>query len=528
MKSKSFLLLKSILFVFFFLGIAAYAFVELNKEETFTIESPSFFPFSSSVNTQVKEQISTNPLYDISFLNLSGGPLTVSAAADSQEFGLRLTVTTQGIFTVDFSTTSPGATSLGLSFVPLEGSSTFTFSVSPHLSSPEPISDITSSSSGGQSALLENVPNSIVIFSIPLIQQDATELFNLNNFRCQNNSISINGQEGNDILNVENSLDNLILNRYSSQDPNHMVFILNPLGSEGGFFVNDLINGTDTTQIYLTAIFPSIVENTSVTDSDKIVSIDQRVDLGKQNFKTTKDGGFYSTINGECLSPYCAFINSDEVLFFPNGSCTPEVVTKKSVKYNQFILPDFLSQLPSDAKISEVGIDMPFVSGTEVISMIINTNVIKERANVIFQAVPANSRVRQVLTITAAAKKKRQCSENSTSRAGFCGENNAQCVSKEFLGKCCEANSDGTVKRICHPANAFTCNCTENFAGTAFAISTSVEPEEDDKPRKCRKEFLCGGCKNNGKCCLADEKLNEVARCGPTPFAPGMCSCQAI
>ena len=490
------------------------------------------FPFSSVANTQVKGQLSTNPLYDISFLNVTGGSFTVSAAADSQEFGSKITVTAQGTFTVDFSQIPQSANSLGLSFVPLEGITTFTFNVSPHVVTSSSTSGTITSSSSGEIITAENRPNSLTVFSIPLEEDVLGQLFNENtNLRCENNLTSINIVSAYNILSEENSFDNLILNRFSSSNPNYSALIVTPSDLENlteKIFSKRLENTTNNTQIYITAIFPSILENTMATSPDLIATINQKVISEKINLKATKNGGFYNFRNDECLSPHCAFIDNGKILFSSNGSCIIETPTKKFVTYKPFILSDFFSELPTNAKVSKVEIDLPTVSGTEVISMITSTNIIKERAHVIFQVVPSKTKIRQVLTITLAEKKKRQCKEIYTGKDGYCGENNVQCISKEFFGKCCEANPDGTIKRNCNFANAFTCNCTENFADSAFVSSTSAKPEEDEKPRKCPKQFLCGGCKNNGECCLSNEKNEEVARCKPTPFVPGMCSCEAI
>ena len=132
----------------------AKAFVELDTEQTFTVESPEFSPFSETANYQAKNLNLMGGTFSFDVTNITGGPITVAPAGDSQEFGTPQTVNSTGSFKIDFSNVPPSIQTLGLSFVPLEGLTTITFKVRTE----EILTS--SSSSSGETSTFSGFPSS--------------------------------------------------------------------------------------------------------------------------------------------------------------------------------------------------------------------------------------------------------------------------------------------------------------------------------------------------------------------------------
>lgn len=102
--------------------------IELNQDQTITINNSGFFPFSEAANSEFKELVDINQHVAIIINTFDGKKLAVAPAADFREIGKKIHVMGDGAFVIDYKKTK--GNSFGLSFVP-KGPTTISINVQP-------------------------------------------------------------------------------------------------------------------------------------------------------------------------------------------------------------------------------------------------------------------------------------------------------------------------------------------------------------------------------------------------------------
>lgn len=293
MKHKSFGLKFSLVTMLFFtvLCLPAKAFLELNQELTFPIESKGIFPFSDTANAEVKKLTSEGKLLDATFTILSGGGIRISNTADGVEFGQPLHIPPSPsppqslTIPLDFTSSPQGTQSFGLSISPISGPTTFKILIKPAkvTDSTSPTTGITTpdtptngsgtSSGAGVSPTLSNKYNGVTIITTLLSESTISSLIKLiNNPQCKSTAKDINQSTTDSAL--TSSIEELISNNLSNSI-NNAVIVSRRDGSENQRIFKDYKNDSSTVQLYLTGIFPSIVKDGQTLGNIKFPCIDE-------------------------------------------------------------------------------------------------------------------------------------------------------------------------------------------------------------------------------------------------------------
>lgn len=529
-----------------FLYLPAYAFVELNTKQTFTIGEPGFFPFSSIANSTVKNALKTNKKVNIDFENLIGGPLNVAPAADSKEFGVQKSVPLSGSLTLDFSKVPKTANTLGLSFVPLEGSTTITFTVSLNTTTPEtgptpaPTEDVTTPEGTTQPAPTPEEedlppegtkePNGLIIRfgPVPIPVDLLGELFGeagicldeIINSDILNDCIipklgkgfqralieclveQLRGKETSRTTN--NKLSQITKYFTSSQEESNFVLDLEKLQKPTTSFNQIITNKSTETKLFATIIQPGLTDSTlssrktnnatqkNQTDfniHDPGITILETLISSKPLIKTENEEFFVGTgKKGDeekriCLKPSCSSFTDGTTS--NSASCTPKEISSRRVKFSPVQLSNFLEPFDTTSNENET-ITAQTLSGPRVSqNVIINTG----NAYVILQPVPPQARLAQRLTLNISLAKT-PCA-NEVKCDNLCGN----------IGACCRKNAQGFVTHTCQQLGGGSrCGCKEGTQTITAEILSNIP---------CLLPInSCGNlvqCIDNlGKCCEAD------------------------
>ena len=406
------------------LTISAFAqTIEIGSKQTLTVSSPGFFPFSSITNDQFKQDFPGNPNLDVFFTNFLGSPCNIAPAADFGEIGPPITVTGNGQFIIDFSMAGPNAGAFGLSLVPENGTCFFDILVQKHITT----SSTSSSSSSGDIITGDSFfPNSITVVGAFLPDSFVNQLSNeQNNPQCQNNPSGINSAPIAADPNFINSLYQELLGR-DAITSNKTIRNLNSKSTENYFtleatgtkklamavYNQQLSNTTNMLQIYVTGIFPSVSEESSVmiganrTFNPEIeVTLKDQVDpalaavqhalvSATMPWQLSPNGGNFIIQGGGCVGPFCTIVESGMVVIVPGGACTPEKLSKRRAGYPTVNPSKFFDPFPGASKTIQI-------PTTDIVNPKhpLVSKVLQDSAYLIFQPVPPGAMLIQQLML---------------------------------------------------------------------------------------------------------------------------------
>lgn len=420
MKNKVYTLWTLILSLLIFCSIAKAQTLEFEISQPLTISSPGFFPFSTVANNTFKEILPTNDTLTLQFSNFLGSPCAVAPAADFAEIGPQIIINGNGELTINFSNPPINPGQFGLSLVPQGGTCIFDLFIPPPAG--------TSSTSGG--IIIEQpsgddtiTPNSLTIFGtfLPdtLTEQLSSES---NNPLCGNspfgiNPLVINGTDGDDVFNVitnEFGLGSVSgqrsLNKAFKDEPDTFTLAI-PEGKNNAntVYVQKLTNITDMTKIFVTGVFPSFSSENNLMLGGRISDFDLEVTLKEQNlvalaavqhaivsatmpWQLSKNGGFFITQGGGCLSPFCVIVESGMIVVDPDGACTPDKLNKRKSGYPTFNPSKFFDPFPFASKTIQIPADNIVDPKHPLVSQ-----VVKDNAYLILQPVPPGAKINQQL-----------------------------------------------------------------------------------------------------------------------------------
>ncbi|OGI19507.1 MAG: hypothetical protein A3B68_04265 [Candidatus Melainabacteria bacterium RIFCSPHIGHO2_02_FULL_34_12] len=406
--------------------------LELNTTQTFTVFSPAFFPFTPTANNEVQTSFDSNPNLTVMFSNFLGSPCAIAPAADFSEIGPQINITGNGTFVLDFSGAMENANTFGLSFVPQGGTCLFDIFITP------PASSSTSSSgniiSGPQDTF---PPNAFTVAGTFLDASLVSQLSNEpDNPQCQNSISGINST----ILSDSNFF-NLVLDaifeggtevnlqRSSGKSSNLKDLAVKPSIGQSSVFTQifsdkqdkekavyniKLTNMTDETQIYVTGIFPSISEeSTLMIGGNRIVNPEPKIEvtLKEQDlaalaavqhsivsatmpWQLSNNGGYFITKGGGCVGPFCTIVESGMVIIIPGGACTPEKLNRRKAGYPTVNPSKLFDPFPVASKT----IQIPSQNIVDPTHPLIS-KVVRENAYLIFQPLPPKAKITQQLKI---------------------------------------------------------------------------------------------------------------------------------
>lgn len=393
--------------------------IEVGEKQTLSINSPGFFPFSTIGSNSLMSSLPNNPLLTITISNNTAGAFTIAPAKDFTEIGEKQTIMGNGTFTLDYSEAGPSFNgTLGVSIAPTQGISVFDLLVG--------TSNINTSSSSTSSSSGEPVtgdlfsPDSFTILGTFLSDNLVSQLSNENsNKECSSEPTGIsvsalsNTSLFDSVLNSVlsgNTAQRTVTNTASTDIDSVSITIPGKKLSVKSGYNLKLSNPTDKTKIYLTAIFPSVVENQTVMvgrileeglevtlkeqDNAALAAVQHAIISATMPWQLSNNGGFFITQGGGCTGPYCAITEQGMVTIVPGGSCTPSLVQKRKAGY----------PTTNPSKLFD-----PFVSASGVIqiptSSIVDPNhpqvskISKDSNYIILQPVPPGAKFTQQLKL---------------------------------------------------------------------------------------------------------------------------------
>ena len=171
---------------------------------------------------------------------------------------------------------------------------------------------------------------------------------------------------------------------------------------------------TDETQIYVTGIFPSISEeSTLMIGGNRIVNPEPKIEvtLKEQDlaalaavqhsivsatmpWQLSNNGGYFITKGGGCVGPFCTIVESGMVIIIPGGACTPEKLNRRKAGYPTVNPSKLFDPFPVASKT----IQIPSQNIVDPTHPLIS-KVVRENAYLIFQPLPPKAKITQQLKI---------------------------------------------------------------------------------------------------------------------------------
>ncbi len=407
-----------------FSQIKAYAQnLDFNTDQTLTVSGPGFFQFATTANSDFHMIFPTNPTLDVSISNYLGGPCLLAPAADFAEIGPQTTLNGNQQLILDFNMAGQNIDLFGLSFSPVSAPCTFNVFITPH----ELVSSSSSSSSGSVST--ETLfPNSLTVLGTYI---NNTDLLNQlsngpNNPQCQNNQSGINGTLLQDPFILDSLFGSLNLSSGNSFPTPRIVegnvkaraFFMNeeiaftfPFSNkkkkENIVFDIELENITDTTQIYVTGVFPSVAEANTAMLGSRLENSEIEVTLKNQDltalaavqhaivsatmpWQLSPNGGFFITQGGGCVGPFCTIVEAGMVVIDPDGACTPDKLNKRKAGYPTVNPSKLFDPFPNAAKVIQLPTDSLIAPNHPLVSKIARDN-----SYLILQPVPPKAKIVQ-------------------------------------------------------------------------------------------------------------------------------------
>lgn len=402
--------------------------LDFNTDQTLTVSGPGFFQFSTTANDDFHMLFPTNPNLDVIISNYLGGPCLIAPAADFNEVGPQTTLSGNNQLMLDFTMAGENVDLFGLSFVPTSAPCTFNLFITPH----EIISSSSSSSSGGGISTETLFPNSLTVLGTFI---NNTELLNQlsngpDNPQCQNNQSGINGtllQEPFILDSLFNTLnlsngDSFPTPRIVEDNVKARAFFMNEeiaftlpfsdkKNKENVVFNLELENITDTTQIYVTGVFPSVAEKNTTMIGSRLENPEIEVTLKDQDltalaavqhaivsatmpWQLSPNGGFFITQGGGCVGPFCTIVEAGMVVIDPDGACTPQKLSKRRAGYPTVNPSKLFDPFPNSAKVIQLPTDSLSNPNHPLVSKIVRDN-----SYLILQPVPPKARIIQQLKL---------------------------------------------------------------------------------------------------------------------------------
>lgn len=426
-----------VLFILVFIQLSTSAqTLELNQTQNLVISNPGFYPFSSLANNDLKDVFPTNPTLTLQFSNFLGSPCQIAPASDFQEIGTLNAISGNDTLTLNFSGAPPNVNEFGLSIVPQGGTCIFDLFITPPVITTSSTSTSTSGgiiTGGGDDLLL---PDSFTVFGGYLSDTLTGQLTNeMSNPLCGSSPFGIeplviNGQGGNDVINV--AVDGLGLGNPNFTGLEQKFQTLIPSETESFSFLppenkkvamsvytQKLINKTDMTKIFLTAIFASDSESSSimlganrkfdsnidVTLKDQIqnlyalAAVQHSIVSATMPWQLSNNGGYFITQGGGCLSPYCVIVEQGMIVVDPDGACTPEKLNKRRAGYKTFNPSKFFDPFP----FASMTIQIPANSIVDPKHPLVS-KVVRDNAYLILQPVPPKAKLIQQLKFSLEKK----------------------------------------------------------------------------------------------------------------------------
>lgn len=436
--------------------------IEFDTNQSLTVSGPGFFPFSTTANEDFFEVFPTNPNLDVEFTNFTGGSCALAPAADFAEIGPQIIVMGMGVHTLNFSGASPNVGNFGLSFVPQAGPCVFEI----FINKPQIVLTSTSSSSGGDIVIDNLNPNALTVFSNFLPDSLVESLSNEdNNNQCSSNPSSINSAS---LINLrpENLIDTSAfatvprITRFlsSSADSNTFTLLQTTPKKSKGVYTQSLRNDTDKTKIFVTGIFPSVVDpeeirfqtielegelnytpKTQLPNLVALAAVQHTLISAGMPWQLGGPNSAFIVQGGGCVGPFCTIVEQGMVTIIPGGACTPEKLNNNKMKlgtvnpsklFDPFAASQSTIQVPSS---SVVNPNHPNVSAR------VNT----QNGYLIIQPVPSGANLKQQLNIQI----KQPCQE-PVACDKLCSN----------VGDCCARDSQGNASKIC-TQTGLRCNC---------------------------------------------------------------------
>lgn len=392
----------------------------LNDPQVLTISGPGFFPFDTIGNNTLQEAFPQSSELTAEISNVLGGAFDIAPAKDFAEIGEKQRITGNTIVMLDF---SPASSSnfqgqFGISFVPISGPVTFNITIfPPEINSSTSSSTSSSSSTGGA----DLTPDSIGVFTGFLSDSIANSISNdNNNLECMSSPTGIDStalsSTGLTLINSSiglNTVDSSRLNAMflvSSEEENSLVLSTGSKKKIKGTYIQDLINSTDKRIIFVTAIYPTLLESpfTSRVDlkNNIDVSVKNQIDpalaavqhaiiSATMPWQLSNNGGFFITQGGGCVAPYCVIVEQGMIVIDPDGACTPDKLNKRKAKYPVVNPSKFFDPFP--AAQSTIGI--PVSSIVDPKHPNVSSSVNTQSGYLIFQPVPPGVKFKQELKL---------------------------------------------------------------------------------------------------------------------------------
>lgn len=501
-------LIFAFLFAMFIFTNPAYAdLLHLNEDEEHNvIESTEFlFEDSKEVVKQLMLANTSSINFTFSFFKDGGGNISIAPLVNFKQIGNPQLV--PGTFetktvTLDFGTNLTEGDSIGISVLPSQ--SFARFFLLPEISLGNIIT-IGSSSGGGSSQSSSGssgstaTPNSFVVIGKFLPDDLIKTFYNEDeNKKCQMSSCGIDPES------IEKLNPNDLFNSLSSGSSNRTVnlkFRSEEKSKSKTVFKQEFANSTDMTQIFLTTIYPSFIENIDSSSSTSRATSNVKNILKNQNvrvpsltgfehlissrkhWKTSANQGFYSGDNSTCLNPVFANIVGDMIVVLNKSTCTPAKLTNSKASFSiplpitysdPYSLSNIFKQAlsiittPFASLFSNLGVNLTSSSNL-IYTNATNNSTSPSSVNIqngilIFQPIdPIKSRQKFIETI------KLVLSEED--KNPFCGKSTITeeaCTCSETIGRCCEKDEEGRVISLCKQVdqnNTRVCRCLPYVPG---------------------------------------------------------------
>lgn len=403
----------------------------------------------------------TNPNLDIEFTNFTGGPCAIAPAADFAEIGPQIIVMGMGVQTLNFSGASQNVGNFGLSFVPQAGPCVFEI----FIPKPQIVSTSSSSSSGGDIVIDNLNPNALTVFSnfIPdnLVESISNED---NNNQCSSSPSGIN-PAGLINLRYEELFPSVFrtvprITRFlsSSADSNTFTLLQTTPRKSKGVYTQSLRNDTDKTKIFVTGVFPSVVDpeeirfqttepegelnytpKTQLPNLVALAAVQHSLISATMPWQLGGPNSAFIVQGGGCVGPFCTIVEQGMVTIIPGGACTPEKLNRHKMKLGTVNPSKLFDPFPA----TQSTIQVPSSSVVNPNHPNVSSRVNTQNGYLIIQPVPPGANLKQQvkLQITQACPQPVTCDK-------LCSN----------VGDCCARDSQGNASKIC-TQTGLRCNC---------------------------------------------------------------------
>ena len=514
MNKKLFILRTDFIFLFLFVIFvlsppASADLLHLNEDEEHNVIEPTEFVFEDSKEVIRQLMIANTSLinFTFAFFKSGGGSIRIAPLVNFHGVGDPQFVENKienKTYTLDFGSNLTEGDIIGISVILSQSYARFFLLPEISLSN---IIVIGSSSSGsssqsgsGSSGTIAS-PNSFVLIGKFLPGDLIKTFYNENeNKKCQMNSCGID-PESIEKLNPGDLFDSL--NNGSSNRIANLKLRSGGESKSKTIFKQEITNSTNMTQIFLTTIYPTFIENIDSLSSTSRVASNVKDTLKNQNiriphltgfehlissrkrWKTSVNKGFYTGDNSTCLNPVFANIVGDMIIVPNKSACAPSKLTNSKAGFSvplpitysdPYSLTNIVKQAlsiitkPFASLFSNLGINLSSSSNsiyTNATNISTSTSSVNTQNGIlIFQPIaPSSAKSHQEFTEVI----KLVLSEEN--KNPFCGKTTITeeaCTCSETIGRCCEKDEEGRVISLCKQVdqnNTRVCRCLPYASG---------------------------------------------------------------